>query len=252
MLSVAGSRTLWLVLLVSAVIVGIPAVFGGVASAGTVDIYSSPGAPGSSYWVPATNTSGAIVAVTTPDPVWAAQTSNYSWISYNAGTGCNGYNPVTGLCTPGPQTAAATTITGTPTAMFYQTFTLTAASTGDLDVWADDTANVWLDNGTVTSGNGSGGTMLVPANATLGNNCSITPASCTQYMDAIIPLSLSAGTYTIVIEAYQLVPTTPFGVMYDGALYPNAIVSTPEPASYMLMGLGLAGLGTLMRRRKRA
>jgi hypothetical protein len=69
-------------------------------------------------------------------------------------------------------------------------------------------------------------------------------------MDAAIQLSLSAGTYTIVIDAYQIVGGSPFGVMYDGVLT-NA-PSAPEPASFMPMGLGFAALGTLIRRRKRA
>jgi hypothetical protein len=66
-------------------------------------------------------------------------------------------------------------------------------------------------------------------------------------MDAQIGLNLTPGTYTLVIDAYQLVGGSPFGVMYDGVL-----TNTPEPASYILMGLGLAGLGTLIRRRRRA
>jgi hypothetical protein len=244
MLTVAGSRTIWLALLVSIVVAGIPAQFGGVASAGTVgtvDIYSSPGT-GSN------NQTSSNVAIP-PSPVWAVPgNSNYGWISYDA-TGCNTFNPFTGLCTAGPQTPPGTTVTGAPTAVFYQTFTLTAASSGNLDVWADDTATVWLDNGTVTSGNGSGGTMLWAANGTLGPNCATAPISCIQSMDAVIPLNLSTGTYTMVLDAYQLVGASPFGVMYDGVLTPNTI---PEPASYVLMGLGLAGLGTLVRRRKRA
>ena len=32
---------------------------------------------------------------------------------------------------------------------------------GYLDVWADDTAGVWLDDGTVAAGNGSSGTATV-------------------------------------------------------------------------------------------
>ena len=120
-----------------------------------------------------------------------------------------------------------------------------------MDVWADDTAGVWLDNGTVTSGNGSSGTLLETPSGTLGPNCASSSIGCTLGNDAVIPLSLSAGTYTLVFDAYQLVSDTPFGVMYAGALT-TAGTATPEPASYMLMGFGLVGLGAFTRRRRGA
>jgi hypothetical protein len=43
MQSVAGSRIMWLGILVSALVTGIPAQFGGVATAGTIDIFSQLG-----------------------------------------------------------------------------------------------------------------------------------------------------------------------------------------------------------------
>ena len=123
---------------------------------------------------------------------------------------------------------------------------MAAAASGGLDIWADDTAGLWLDNGIVTSGDGSGGRMLWAADGNLGSNCASGPIGCTSGNKAAIALNdLSAGTYTLVIDAYQLAGGSPFGVMYDGVL--NTTV--PEPASYRLMGLGLAGLGTLIRHR---
>jgi hypothetical protein len=222
-------------------IVGIPAQFGGTALAGTVDIFSGPQS-GSN------NIAGANTGVMA-SPAWYVPPSGspFEWISYGD-TGCNTFVALTGRCTPGPANPAGTTTTGTPTAIFYQTFTITDAfDSGNLMVWADDTAAVWLDTGTVTSGDGSSGTLEWAANPVLGNNCADQPIGCTTNMDAIIGLGLPTGTYTLVIDAYQLVGGSPFGVMYDGVLN-----NTPEPASYMLLGIGLAGLGTLLRRRKRA
>lgn len=239
-----GSRGRWLGFLVCALVMGIPAHFGGVAFASTLDIFSLPSFPGSSN-----NISGANVSVL-DSPAWYVPPpgSGYEWISY-AATGCNTFVVATGRCTPGPANPVGTSVSDTPTAIFYQTFTLTGTATGNLDVWADDTAGVYLDTGTVTTGTGD--TLLYAATATAGANCANAPIGCTNGMDAVIPLDLSAGTYTLVFDAYQFLGGSPFGVMYDGVLNVDG-PSTPEPASYMLMGLGLAGLGTLLRHRKRA
>ncbi len=143
MTSVAGSRSIWLGLLVAVLIAGIPAQFGGVAMAGTVDIFSGPNSG-------TNNISGTNTGIPV-SPVWAAPPC-WRWSGFPHGaTGCNTFLvALTGRCTPGPQNPPGTTVTGTPTAVFYQTFTVTDAfDAGNLMVWADDTAGVWLDNGTV-------------------------------------------------------------------------------------------------------
>jgi hypothetical protein len=241
--SAAGLRSISWGVLVLALVAGFPAQFGGMATAGTIDIWSAPNLGSNDRT--GTNTSVLV------SPAWAVPTNSndYEWISYTD-TGCNTFVVATGRCTPGPGNPSATTVTGTPTAIFYQTFTLTGAASGNLDVWADDTAGVWLDSGTVTSGTGSSGTLEWAANGVLGSNCAITAIGCLANNDAVIPLNLSAGTYTLVIDAYQLVGGSPFGVMYDGVLTTTGGPNSPEPATYMLMALGLVGLGALVRRRK--
>jgi len=243
------SRGICLALLLSALIVVNPAGFGGKATAGTVDIFSN-------LVNESNNITGTDIAIPV-SPAWAPEGPGYVWVSYG-NTGCNTFVAMTGICTPGPSNPAGVTgqITWpgavTPTAIFYKTFTITDASdAGNLDIWADDTARVWLDPGNITSGDGSGiagGSMLIDADPTPGSNCASGPIGCTVGMNAVLPLNLTTGTYTLVIDAYQYVGGSPFGVMYDGVLTDS---SAPEPATLMLMGLGLAGLGLLTRRRKR-
>src|ERR1022692_3552456 len=152
---------------------------------------------------------------------------------------------------PGKQQHIRTTVSGTPTAIFYQTFTLAAAASGGLDIWADDTAGVWLDDGIVTAA------TAVAAAACCGRPTGIwVPTARVGRSAARVVTTLPSRSiyqrelYTLVIDAYQLVGGSPFGVMYDGVMYDGVLNTTvPEPASYRLMGLGLAGLGTLIRHR---
>ena len=72
--------------------------------------------------------------------------------------------------------------------------------------------------------------MLWAADGNLGSNCASGPIGCTSGNNAAIPLNLSAGTYTLVIDAYQLVGGSPFGVMYDGVMYDGVLnITAPEP-----------------------
>jgi hypothetical protein len=196
---------------------------------------------------------GDDVAVTV-SPAWAPSGMGYEWVSYG-NTGCNTFNAITGVCTAGIGNPAGVSGTITlpdpvaPTAVFFNDFTLPADSTysGTLSVWADDTARVYLD-----------GILLIDANPVMGSNCSNAPIGCLPNMDYTVDLStlsgvLQPGLNVLEIDAYQLIGGSPFGVMYTGSIDADPAGSpTPEPASYVLMGLGLIGIGVLVPRVRRA
>src|ERR1700691_1355056 len=115
----AGGRTIWLALSMSVLIAGIPAQFGGTAHATTFDFWSESSS--------GSNNHGTNMAVI-PSPAWATPTGpEVEWISYTD-SGCNTFVAATGRCTPGPGNPVGTTVTGVPTAIFYQTFTLPVAA----------------------------------------------------------------------------------------------------------------------------
>jgi hypothetical protein len=195
------------------------------------------------------NITGTDVAIADPDPAWAPAGSSASWISYSD-TGFNACLP--GSSNPAP-CAANTPVTGAPTAIFTKDFTLpNADNSGSITIWADDTAAVYLD-----------GILLIPANASLDGHCASGPVGCLAvngavfnfpgpdtYIDGMTLPVLGAGEHVLTVDAYQL-GGGPFGVLYAGSFDSQPASSTPEPASYALLGLGLAGMGLRARRKKR-
>lgn len=236
MVSMGGMRFCGLGLLVAALGVGIPS-----ATASIIDINSD-------LTNESNNMSPADVGIPI-SPSWAPYGTGYEWISY-ANTGCNTFDPVTGVCTPGSDNPAAATGNilwnggATPTATFYKTFVLpNAYNSGTISIWADDTARVYIDN-----------QLVIDANPSLGGNCASGPIGCRPGMDYTFNVSsfnLGAGSHTLQIDAFQLIGGSPFGVMYTGQI-DSSPTSTPEPGSFLLLGLGLAGVGLLVPRVKRS
>jgi hypothetical protein len=108
----------------------------------------------------------------------------------------------------------------------------------NLGVYADDSANVFIDS-----------TQLFTEDTTLGSHCASGPIGCVPGMEGIVTnlnvtADLHSGMNTITFQDFQEVGNTPFGVDFDGSIsYSTSAV--PEPNSILFLCAGLIGLVSL-------
>lgn len=210
-------------------------LYANMASAGVILLDSTPGLP--------TNLPGAwasTVAIT-PQPLWQANNpvnpgdssdTSAVWISY-ADTGYMGsvFQPYAGT-TPVYTTGIAFT---------------SGAGTLALDVWADDTTDVLLDN-------------TIVFNAVFTQSiCSGQPIGCQTQDAGVINLPISAGNHVLSFQVYQVgtgtdTTSNPFGLLFTGTVPDTSSDPknvTPEPASWLLCGSALIIFGKYRSGRRR-
>ena len=170
-----------------------------------------------------------------PDPAGHGAGYGGVWVSY-ANTGIGGD-------TLAPQAGSLQNPTGMAFILdVTETFNLGGAGALDLYVWADDTADVFLDD-----------VAQFAANFTQGT-CAVGAIGCEPGEYFHLNSALGAGSHTLMLRAYQTGSGTnpsanPFGLLYSGSvLQPmsrHLSVRAPDGMGLLLIGL----LGLPWRRR---
>jgi hypothetical protein len=133
---------------------------------------------------------------------------------------------------------------------FYQVFNIATPTSGNLRIFADDRADVYITN-SLNSGNQQA--IYTSTVSATNGPCNLAPIGCiTQYEGNFdITSKLAAGTNTLRIRVYQTGGGS-FGTTYLATISTNPTISTvPEPGFYGVLSLGLGGLFMADRRRRR-
>lgn len=180
-----------------------------------------------------TTCAGGWVAIA-PDPAWQGNNpggSSAVWVSYTPGTGSGGVVVTPNVVPPLTPVNATTTFTiGIPAGFAVL----------NLLVWADDTAGVRLDGGGYLPSTTPGASA---PNPTQGVNCAAGGLTCTAGGGAAFSILLGGTAHDLHFDVFQRGQDA-FGLLYTGDLQ-----AVPEPATMLLVGSVLAGVGYISRRR---
>jgi len=193
----------------------------GAASAASIALDSGAGLPFTSTGTGGDCLASGSTVTITPVSAWASALPGSAWISC-AQTGNNGVSIPNGAIVTINE--AFTVPTGE------------AGTGGTVDVFADDTAAVYLD-----------GTQLIAPDLAPGSTCAPGIIGCTTpHMGVITLPSGLTGANTFTVAFYQ---TNGDGSGTDWA-GSYTLDPSPEPGSLALLGPGMVGLAWFVRRRK--